>query len=76
MTFGDGRIIPHRTSPDFVMNPGVPYPLRDLQRVRVLTSAMKNKLERRYGFSDLHFITFSCYRRMPLLPHPMRAISF
>ena len=37
------------------------------QRVRGLTPAMKNKLERRYGFSHLHFITFSCYRRMPLL---------
>jgi putative transposase len=28
---------------------------------------MKNRLERRYGLGDLHFITSSCYRRMPLL---------
>ena len=28
---------------------------------------MKNRLERRYGMGGLHFITFSCYRRKPLL---------
>ena len=28
---------------------------------------MRNRLERRYGFGHLHFITCSCYRRMPLL---------
>ncbi|HYB60730.1 MAG TPA: hypothetical protein VEH50_04545 [Methylomirabilota bacterium] len=28
---------------------------------------MKNQLERRYGLGHLHFITFSCYRRLPLL---------
>jgi putative transposase len=28
---------------------------------------MRNKLERRYGDHDLHFVTFSCYRRQPLL---------
>ena len=28
---------------------------------------MRNKLERRYGDHDLHFLTFSCYRRRPLL---------
>jgi REP-associated tyrosine transposase len=28
---------------------------------------MKQRLERRYGSGDLHFITCSCYRRMPLL---------
>jgi putative transposase len=28
---------------------------------------MKNRLERRYGWGDLHFITCSCYRRLPLL---------
>jgi len=28
---------------------------------------MRNKLERRYGQKDLHFITFSCYRRKALL---------
>lgn len=27
----------------------------------------KNRLERRYGFGHLHFITCSCYRRMPFL---------
>jgi len=28
---------------------------------------MRNKLERRYGEGDLHFLTFSCYRRQALL---------
>jgi putative transposase len=28
---------------------------------------LRNKLERRYGQHDLHFLTFSCYRRLPLL---------
>ena len=28
---------------------------------------MRNKLERRYGDHDLHFLTFRCYRRRPLL---------
>jgi putative transposase len=28
---------------------------------------MKNRLERRYGLGDLHFITCSCYQRKPLL---------
>jgi len=28
---------------------------------------MINRLERRYGLGHLHFITYSCYRRKPLL---------
>jgi putative transposase len=28
---------------------------------------LKNRLERRYGQRQLHFITCSCYRRLPLL---------
>src|SRR5262245_19917046 len=28
---------------------------------------MKHKLQRYYGRKDLHFITFSCYQRRPLL---------
>lgn len=28
---------------------------------------MRNRLERRYGIGGLHFVTFSCYRRKPLL---------
>ncbi len=28
---------------------------------------MKRRLERRYGLHHLHFITCSCYPRMPLL---------
>jgi putative transposase len=28
---------------------------------------MKHRLERRYGLRDLHFITCSCYHRLPLL---------
>src|SRR5271163_606988 len=29
--------------------------------------SLKNRLERRYGQRHLHFITCSCYRRLPLL---------
>ena len=29
--------------------------------------AMPTGLRRYYGKGDLHFITFSCYRRLPLL---------
>ena len=32
-----------------------------------LESAMPTGLKRYYGQGDLHFITFSCYRRLPLL---------
>ena len=28
---------------------------------------MRNKLKRYYGMGHLHFLTFSCYRRLPLL---------
>ena len=28
---------------------------------------MPNKLKRYYGYGHLHFLTFSCYRRLPLL---------
>jgi len=28
---------------------------------------MRNPLKRHYGQGDLHFVTFSCYRRRPLL---------
>jgi hypothetical protein len=31
-----------------------------------------NKLRRYYGAGYLHFITTSCYRRMPLLEQPRR----
>ncbi len=34
---------------------------------RVLGFPMPEGLERRYGKGDLHFITFSCYGRLPLL---------
>jgi putative transposase len=33
---------------------------------------MKNKLQRYYGRKELHFVTFSCYQRRPLL-HGVRA---
>jgi putative transposase len=32
--------------------------------------ALKNRLERRYGQRHLHFITCSCYRRLPMLGKP------
>jgi len=31
---------------------------------------MRNPLKRYYGLGDLHFVTFSCYRRRPLLGTP------
>ncbi len=31
---------------------------------------MKRRLERLYGLGHLHFITFSCYRRLPFLRTP------
>jgi putative transposase len=46
----------------------VPHSLRFWQRVRSVHSiAPRNKLERRYGQRQLHFITCSCYRRLPFL---------
>jgi putative transposase len=42
----------------------VPHPW--FGRVRVLT-LQRNPLKRHYGRGDLHFVTFSCYRRRPLL---------
>src|SRR4051812_16477728 len=33
---------------------------------------MRNPLRRYYGRGDLHFITFSCYRREPWLGSPAR----
>jgi putative transposase len=31
---------------------------------------MTRRLERRYGFGHHHFVTFSCYRRLPCLAEP------
>jgi len=42
----------------------VPHPA--VFRVRVF-SVMRHPLKRFYGRGDLHFVTFSCYRRQPLL---------
>ncbi len=33
-------------------------------------------LKRYYGNGDLHFITFSCYQRLPLLGSPRRRDLF
>ena len=37
---------------------------------------MRNRLQRLYGRGDLHFITFSCYRRRPLLGMPRSRYQF
>jgi len=37
---------------------------------------MKRRLERRYGLGHLHFITCSCFRRMPLLGTPQARDCF
>lgn len=48
---------------------GLPHPSG--ARVRMFSSGMphvfRNPLKRYYGRGDLHFLTFSCYRRRPLL---------
>jgi putative transposase len=44
----------------------VPHPSRSLRRVGGLFE-MTQSLHRRYGTGNLHFITASCYRRLPLL---------
>ncbi|MGH9689278.1 MAG: REP-associated tyrosine transposase [Candidatus Acidiferrales bacterium] len=36
----------------------------------------KNKLERRYGLGHLHFITCSCYRRLPFFASEPRRAAF
>jgi REP-associated tyrosine transposase len=36
-------------------------------RVGIWGCSMPKNLKRYYGFGDLHFLTFSCYRRLPLL---------
>ncbi len=38
--------------------------------------SMRNPLERRYGKGDLHFITFSCVQRRPLLGTPQACNCF
>jgi len=38
-----------------------------LRNVGVFPFSMPRKLKRNYGRGDLHFITFSCYRRCALL---------
>jgi len=37
---------------------------------------MRNPLQRRYGRGDLHFVTFSCYRRLPLPGTPRARDQF
>lgn len=37
---------------------------------------MPQNLRRIYGAGDLHFVTFSCYRRLPLLASPGRRDLF
>jgi putative transposase len=37
---------------------------------------MRNPLKRHYGQGDLHFVTFSCYRRRPLLGTPEARYTF
>jgi len=45
----------------------VPRPFRTSGKGGVFDPQWKPKnLKRRYGQKDLHFITFSCYRRLPL----------
>ncbi len=45
----------------------MPHP--SVSRVRVFPS-MRNPLRRYYGLGDLHFVTFSCYRRRQFLGTP------
>src|SRR6266571_9018118 len=45
--------------------PGMRVPHASVLRVGVCT--MPKGLKRYYGWGHLHFLTFSCYRRLPLL---------
>jgi putative transposase len=36
------------------------------------TWLVPRNLKRYYGRGDQHFVTFSCYRRLPLLANPLR----
>ena len=38
--------------------------------------AVPRNLKRHYGYGHLHFITFSCYHRLPLLALPRRRDLF
>lgn len=42
----------------------------------MLSSTQKNRLERRYGEGHLHFITCSCYRRLPFFASERRRNIF
>src|SRR5208282_1787469 len=42
-------------------------PHTSVLRVGILVWFMPKGLKRYYGRGDLHFLTFSCYRRLPLL---------
>src|SRR6266705_1645310 len=48
--------------------PGMRVPHASVLRVGVCT--MPKGLKRYYGHGHLHFLTFSCYRRLPLLNTP------
>ena len=54
------------------INIRVPHP--SVLRVRFF--CMRQPLERRYGTGDLHFITFSCFRRRPYLLKPSARTIF
>lgn len=45
-------------------------------RVCTWGSSMPSRLKRYYGFGHLHFLTFSCYQRRPLLDAPMARTFF
>ena len=48
----------------------------DRIRTRVYSRAVPRNLKRYYGAGHLHFVTFSCYRRLPLLASPLRRDLF
>jgi len=48
----------------------------DSNRIAVYSRSVPRNLKRYYGAGDLHFVTFSCYRRLQLLANPLRRDLF
>lgn len=60
-------MIPHTMSPDGSAEDTAGAAFFAFPAKSARDGWMRHRLERRYGLGHLHFITCSCYRRMPLL---------
>jgi len=64
------------TSKSMFDQPGQCAPTHGVRQALVLGWSMPSGLERWHGGHDLHFITFSCYQRQPLLASARRRDLF